>query len=292
MRMRSIWATCALATISAVVLEAQFGGVLDKARRRVEEAKRKAKPVTDRAEKAAATYAAWSPEQEQQIGEATAAKMIAMFGLANSPALAKYVNLVGASVARNASRELPYRFGVLETDIVGAYSLPGGFIFITRSAVEGMENEAQLAGVLAHEIVHAAERHLETEVRGKKTSVWAIEEAKQQVNTNETPEFLRKRAEALVQDLFNTKLSREKEDGADERGVHLAAQAGYHPAGLLEFLKTMEEIQSKPEGQRATNQLLSTHPPFAERVERLRPIVAQAGNQGQTNAPRFLAALK
>ena len=196
----------ALMLITSLCVNAQFGGLADRARRKVEEAQRKAKPVTERAEKAATTYAAWTPEQEQKIGEATAAKLVAMFGLVDSPKLTRYVNLVGASVARNASRQMPFRFGVLDTDIAGAYALPGGYIFITKTALEAMENEAQLAGALGHEIVHAADRHLETEIRGKNSSAWAIEEAKAQAGS-ETPEFVRKRAEALVKDLFNTKLS-------------------------------------------------------------------------------------
>jgi predicted Zn-dependent protease len=273
------------------VVNAQFGGVLDRARRKVEDAQSKAKPVTDRAEKAVETYAAWTPEQEQEIGAATAAKMVAVFGVVDSPKLVKYVNLVGSAVARNAPRQVPYRFGVLDSDIVGAFALPGGYIFITRAAIESMDNEAQLAGALGHEIIHVSERHLESEIRGKKTSSWAIQEAKAKAGTN-TPEFLRARAEALVQDLLSTKLSRDKEDGADERGTLLAAQSGYHPAGLLEFLRTLDKAQSSATGQRATGQLLSTHPPFPDRIASLGPVIAKAGNKGQTLAPRFQAALK
>ena len=136
--MRSMFAIGALLTASALLLNGQFGGLVDRARKKVDDARQKAKPVTDRAEKAADAYTAWTPELEQQIGEATAAKIIAIFGIVESPNLTKYVNLVGASVARNAPRQVPYRFAVLNTDIVGAYALPGGFIFITKSAVEAM----------------------------------------------------------------------------------------------------------------------------------------------------------
>jgi predicted Zn-dependent protease len=71
---------------------------------------------------------------------------------------------------------MTYRFAILDTDIVGAYALPGGYIFITRAAIFNMRNETQLAGALGHEVVHAAERHLEKEIRGKKTSAWAAQE--------------------------------------------------------------------------------------------------------------------
>ena len=124
--------------------------------------KQKAKPVSDRAERALDNFTPWTPQEEQEIGEATAAKMIAMFGVLDTPKLVRYVNLVGQAVAQYAPRQVPYRFGILDSDIVGAFALPGGFIFITKTALEGMNDEAQLAGALGHEIVHVSERHLES----------------------------------------------------------------------------------------------------------------------------------
>ena len=97
-----------------------------------------------------------------------------------------------------------------------------------------MTNEAQLAGALGHEIVHVSERHLESEIRSKKTSAWAIQEAKAKT-ASQTPELLRGRADAFLTEMFNMRLSRDKEDGADERGTLMAAQAGYaaeRPAGI------------------------------------------------------------
>src|SRR5262249_12174510 len=185
----------------------------------------------------------------------------------------------------------PYRFGILDTDIVGAFALPGGFIFITKQALLGMTNEAQLAGALGHEIVHVSERHLESAIRSKKNSAWASEEAKAQAGST-TPEFLRNKADAFLNDMFNMRLSRDKEDGADERGTQMAAQAGYSAAGLLEFLRTLAEVQAKPENQRAFGQLLSTHPPFSERIARLTPIVEKSGQNGKTLEARFNGAVK
>src|SRR5207245_4449397 len=132
-----------------------------------------------------------------------------------------------------------------------------------------------------HEIVHVSERHLESEIRGKKNSSWAMEEAKSKTN-NQTPDFLRNRADALLRDMFNTRLSRDKEDGADERGTLMAAQAGYAAGGLLSFLRTLAQVNSKPENQRAFGQLLSTHPPFDSRIAHLTPIVDRSAKSGKT----------
>jgi beta-barrel assembly-enhancing protease len=288
--MRPIWAAMLVLSLGASAAEAQFGGALGRARQKIDRAKDKAKPVTERAERAADTFQPWSSLDEQQIGEATAAKLIAMFGLVEDEGIARYVNLTGQTVARFSPRALPYTFGVLNTDIVGLYALPGGYIFITRAALSGMTNEAQLAGALAHEIYHCAERHLESEVRSNKTSVWAIDEAR--INTAAGRELVALRADALLKDLFTTSLSRDKEAAADAHGMEIAAQAGYHPAGLLEFLQAMKIASAKPENKRRFGQFLSTHPSFDGRIADLELVVGRAEKRGKTLEERFRAAVQ
>src|SRR6266852_3386996 len=189
-----------LSAASALLANAQFG--LGKLKDKIDGAKQKAKPVTERTERAIENFTAWTPEEEQQIGEATAAKMIAMFGVVDSPTLMRYVNLVGQSVAQYAPRQVPYRFGILDSEIVGAFALPGGFIFITKTALEGMTNEAQLAGALGHEILHVSERHLEAAIRTKKNSAWFAEEAKAKASSTLAPDYLKKKADAFLQEMF------------------------------------------------------------------------------------------
>jgi len=265
---------------------AQFG--LDKIKDKINSTNQKTKPVTDRAEKAAETFTPWTPEEEQAIGEASAEKMVAIFGLTDAPGVQRYVNLVGSSVARYASRELPWRFGVLDTEIVGAFALPGGYIFITRGSLVSMTNESQLAGALGHEIEHAAARHLESEIRSRKTSAWASDEAI--AKSKQGQQLARLHADAVLRDLFNTSLSRSKEDDADEQGARMAAECGYSGSGLLEFIKILSVENANPDNQRLFGQLLSTHPSFDQRIEHLS---AQPSNRskGKTLEARFARAL-
>ena len=86
--------------------------------------------------------------------------------------------------------------------------------------------------------------------------------------------------------------SRDKEDDSDERGTIMAAQAGYASSGLLEFLRTLKQVSDNPRNQRAFGQLLSTHPTFDSRIERLTPIVQKSGNGGKTLEARFRGAVK
>jgi predicted Zn-dependent protease len=265
---------------------AQFG--LDRLKNKITAADQKTKPVKDRVDRAVETFTPWTPDEEQEIGQASAEKMVVMFGLLNAPRIQRYVNLVGGAVARYASRELPWRFGVLDTEIVGAYALPGGYVFITKGALRSMTNESQLAGALGHEIEHAAARHLESEIRARKTSAWASEEALSKTRTGQ--QLARLRADALLKDLFRTSLSRSKEEDADLAGARMASECGYAGNGLVQFLQALVTENANPANRRLFGQMLSTHPSFEERIERLTNEVG-GKRKGKTLEIRFAGAL-
>lgn len=252
--------------------QAQFGDIFKKG--------------VDKAKRAKDTFQSWSPEQEDAIGQASAAKMIHVFGLYDeNPEVVKYVNLVGNTVARNGARtDTQYHFGVLNTDILSAFALPGGYIFVTRGALVNMQNEAQLAGVLAHEVAHVDGRHLEKEVRNKKATKWAVEEGTAKIPA---PDQLKNLANDLISSALTSSYPRDKEDEADKKGLELATAAGYDPAGLRDFLKTLAGAADDP----ANNRRLglwnnATHPPFAERVSRLEKLMAGKAS-GQELADRY-----
>ena len=92
--------------------------------------------------------------------------------------------------------------------------------------------------------------------------------------------------------MFNMRLSQDKEDGSDERGTLMAAQAGYAASGLMEFLRTLSTVSAKAENHRAFGQLLSTHPPFDARIAHLAPIVEKSAKSGKTLEARFRATVK
>ncbi|WP_428623529.1 M48 family metalloprotease, partial [Sedimenticola sp.] len=105
-------------------------------------------------------------EAEIKVGREIAARILGRFGVLEDARLTRYVNLVGKSVALNASRpEIEFRFAILDTQSVNAYAAPGGYIFVTKGALDLMQDEAELAGVLAHEIAHVTEKHIVDELR-------------------------------------------------------------------------------------------------------------------------------
>jgi predicted Zn-dependent protease len=256
--------------LAAPVAQAQFGGWLNKG-------VTKAKQVQE-------ANAPWTPEQEKAIGQASAAKMISVFGLYENPAMVNYVNLVGNTVARQASREVPYHFAILDTEIINAFALPGGYIFITRGALANMRNEAELAGTLAHEVSHVDGRHLEKQVRAKKNKQLASQTAFEELGSRvPAPSELMNLAKDLVTEALTTSYSPASESEADKKGTEFAAYAGYRAAGLRDFL----EMLAKANDARRLGLWQKTHPPLPQRVATLTTISAQYGDAGQTLAERF-----
>ncbi|MGH8459051.1 MAG: M48 family metalloprotease, partial [Nevskiales bacterium] len=226
----------------------------------------------------------WTPEEEKAVGEATAAKLVAVFGLYKNPAMVKYVNLVGQSVAQYAGRQdITYGFAILDTEMVNAFACPAGYIFVTRGLLANVDSEAELAGVLAHEVIHAADKHVEKELRSRKTG-----SALTQIGTDEARahssgvagmalDQALKFAEVVVDQLLTGKLSRDKEYEADTRGLALVAEVGYDPRSFPEFLEALGQASASVENSRFLGNLTASHPGFADRVQRLNALIAQRG---------------
>ena len=256
--------------LAAPAAQAQFGGWVNKGAQ-------KAKQVHE-------ANAPWTPEQEKALGEASAAKMISVFGLYENPAMVNYVNLVGNAVARQAPRDVPYHFAILDTEIINAFALPGGYIFITRGALANMRSEAELAGTLAHEVSHVDGRHLEKQVRAKKNKQLASQTAFEEVGSRVPgPAELTAMAKDLVTEALSTSYSPASESEADKRGTEFATYAGYRATGLRDFLQML----ARADDARRLGLWQKTHPPLPQRVATLTEIAKQYGDAGQTLEGRF-----
>src|SRR5712671_4801111 len=122
MKRQTRFLTVVLLLLIATAAQAQLGDIFRKS--------------AERAKRAKDTFQPWSPEQEEGIGKSSAAKLIHVFGLYENEPMTRYVNMVGLSLARQSTRrEVPYHFGILDSEVVSAYAMPGGFIFVTRGAL-------------------------------------------------------------------------------------------------------------------------------------------------------------
>jgi hypothetical protein len=207
-----------------------------------------------------------SDEDEEKIGAGVSEKIRARYGVVQDPAIHKYVELVGLTLAAHSSRpNLPWKFIVLDTDGVNALAAPGGYIHITRGALSLMKNEAELADVLGHEIIHVTEKH----------TIRAIQKGKAvQMGANETmansPALLGKLVDKAT-DAVMAGFGRNEELEADEKGLVVAASAGYDPKGLGAFLTTLSD---RNKGASSKQGLFASHPEMDERLKKLETEIA------------------
>lgn len=200
--------------------------------------------------------------EEQQLGAAVSEKIRARYGVVQDPAVHRYVALVGGVLAQASSRpNLPWTFIVLDTDGVNAFAAPGGFVHITRGALSLIENEAELAGVLAHEIIHVTEKHTIGALQKNKTIEMGADET-----LSGNAALLNKLTERVYLDLVEKGFGRAEENESDEKGIVIANTIGYAPSGLTAFLTRLQDRNKDATEKRG---LFASHPEMKERLDRL-----------------------
>jgi beta-barrel assembly-enhancing protease len=205
-------------------------------------------------------------EDEQKLGEAVSEKIRIRYGVVQDQAVHRYVGLVGAALVQSSTRpRLPFRFIVLDTDGVNAFAAPGGFIHITRGALGLIANEAELAGVLGHEIIHVTEKH----------TLKAIQKGKLiQMGANETLAGNAALFSQLVDkttELVMAGFGRSEELESDQKGIQLANAVGYAPGGLVTFLTRLSDRNKSATGKQG---LFASHPEMQERLDKMTSQIA------------------
>jgi len=248
---------------------------------------------------AGAALAPFSVDEEVEIGRAMAARLIEGSGkIYPDENLNRYVNLVGRAVALNVSRDdldsSLYQFAVLNTNEINAFATPGGYVLITLGALKVIQNEAELAGVLAHEISHVDKGHLLSAIKtahgvdflSKMVSLYDTD------NNNGLNQLLSDTSESGLSILYKKGLSRECEQEADENAVRLLAKAGYYPGGLNDFLKRIKDNSSQ--NGSALKTLTATHPAPATRLKTIKEYSHKKGYDkvtGQKVEERYRTAV-
>lgn len=198
--------------------------------------------------------------EERQLGAAVSARLRERYGVVQDPSVHKYVTLVGMVVAENSSmKNLPWTFIVLDTDGVNAFAAPGGFVHITRGALGLIRNEAELAGVLAHEVGHVMARHTIRAIQKAK-----IEGALASAATRSA--FLEQLGNRLYSFTLENSFDRGDEMEADKVAVALANDATYAPMGLSGFLQSLTERNSTAKERSG---LFASHPDTRSRLEEM-----------------------
>jgi predicted Zn-dependent protease len=200
--------------------------------------------------------------EEIAVGREVAGRTLGAAPLVADAELQAYVNRVGRWIAMQSERpDLPWHFGVLDTSSVNAFAAPGGYVLITRGLYEMLNSEAQLAGVLGHEIGHVVQRH-HVKVMQQSALVSAGARAAQRGDRGVLANnLIGTGAEVLARGL-----DKSAEFEADRIGVVLAARAGYNPYGLVEVLHLLA-ARSADDASLAL--LFKTHPAPGERLTQL-----------------------
>jgi len=207
-------------------------------------------------------------EEEITLGEAVAVEAFSRFGGEyRNQEWNRYINLIGKTVAEFSDRPtLDYHFAILNSQEQNAFAAPGGYIFITVGLLNTLKNEAELAGVLAHEVAHVTHKHmLETIRRGAilgSVSEFTLSAMKKD------PAMFSNVIDEMTEVLFTKGLDKDKEFEADVVGIEYAYRAGYHPQGLRDYLQTLE----KEEGH-AQSRFFTTHPSTAFRISKINALL-------------------
>src|SRR5438034_6810803 len=210
-------------------------------------------------------FSLMSEDQEIQIGQQQDPEVRREMGVYDDRALQQYVSDIGLRLARQSERpNLPWHFTVVDSPAVNAFALPGGYIYITRGIMPFLDNEAQLAGVLGHEIGHVTARHASQQYsRATGAQLGLIFSS---ILLPQTRPFAQLGENGLG--LLFLKNGRDDEEQADSLGVKYAAKTGWDPAGVPQMLSTLARIEEASDNKGVPN-WLSTHPAPEDRVQRV-----------------------
>lgn len=205
-----------------------------------------------------------STAEEISLGREIAGNLLGAAPLVKDTALQKYVNSVGRWVASQSERpELPWRFGVIESEDLNAFAAPGGYIMLTKGLYRKLQNEAQLAGVLGHEIAHVVKKHqLKVLQKQQLLSMGAGLLSDKYAKDN----ALISKAIGSGAEISARSLDKSAEYEADRLGLSYATRAGYEPYGLAEVLQTLGQSSSS---DASVALLFKTHPHPDERLTAL-----------------------
>ncbi len=224
-----------------------------------------------------------SRDQEVALGLQAAPEMAAQFGgLEPDDRIQSFVQGVGARVAQNSaagSADYRYSFHVLrDRETVNAFALPGGPVFITAALFQRLENEAQLAGVLGHEIGHVVARHSAEHIAKSQFAQLLVTAVGVAASDEEHPGRGQQAAAAagFVSQMATLRYGRSDELESDALGVRFMSEAKYDPRSLLEVMR----ILAASSGGSCRPEFLSTHPDPGNREEKIKAAIGERFPQG------------
>jgi predicted Zn-dependent protease len=203
----------------------------------------------------------YSVEREIGLGKQMAQEVEQQAKFVDDPTVAEYVNRLVQNVANNSDAKVPFTIRIVDSDEVNAFALPGGFMFVNTGLILKADNEAELAGVLAHEIAHVAARHgTRQATRGQMVNYGTLP----LIFVGGWAGFALRQAMNLAVPMGFLKFSRNMEAEADLLGLQYMYKAGYDPTEFVNFFERIETLEKRKPG--AVSRLFSSHPMTGDRI--------------------------
>lgn len=212
----------------------------------------------------------YSLDKEVALGRQLAAQVDRQAKFIDDPMITEYVNRVGQNLVLHSDAKVPFTIKVLDSDDVNAFALPGGFFYVNKGLILAADNEAEIAGVMAHEIGHVAARHgVEQESKAQLANFAMIPLI---FMTGGLAAIAYQAAQIGVPLAF-LKFSRGAENEADMLGAEYMWAAGYDPAYFIAFFEKLEKKEKHKPG--TLSKLFGTHPPTPDRIDNVKNLVAR-----------------
>ena len=211
----------------------------------------------------------YSVEKQVQMGRGYAQQVESQSKMINDPVVTEYVNRIGQNLVRNSDAQVPFTIKVIDSDVVNAMALPGGYFYVNSGLILAADEEAELAGVMAHEIAHVAACHAAREQsRGNLMQMASIP----LIFIGGPIGYAGYEAAGVALPMTFLKFSREFESQADYLGVQYMYKSGYDPSAFVTFFEKIEAMDKKKPGTLA--KAFDTHPQTPDRIEKTQQEIA------------------
>lgn len=205
----------------------------------------------------------YSVESQVNMGHQYAQQIDSSAHLIKDPVITEYVNRLGQNLVRNSDAKVPFTIKVIDDDSINAFALPGGFFYVNTGLILNADNEAEVAGVMSHEIAHVAACHVAREqTRGTLAQLATIP----LIFVGGVGGLAAQEAAGLAVPVGFLKFSRTFEAEADYLGVQYMYKAGYDPQAFTAFFEKIEVLEKKKPG--TLSKAFETHPPTPDRIEK------------------------
>jgi beta-barrel assembly-enhancing protease len=210
----------------------------------------------------------YSIEKEIALGKQMAQEVERQAKIVDDPIIAEYVNRVGQNLVRNSDAKVPFTIKVVDAEDINAFALPGGFFFVNTGILLNADNEAEMAGVMAHEIAHVAARHgTRQATRGDLINYGSIP----LIFLGGWTGYAIRQGMGLAIPMGFLKFNRGFESEADMLGLQYMYKAGYDPVAFVDFFEKIQSLEKRKPG--SMSKIFSDHPPTGDRITKSQEVI-------------------